>query len=126
MLHHNDQMAADINKELVADHLAGVHADVDDTDTCYLNGTADSAFDQALAVEIAVAHGANIVVEGIDVPGQEVTHLHRRHFVESAQSNECNATTPEGQILGGADLSDRVFDSPHMALHTGTPLVTHG
>lgn len=108
--------------ELNRSGLGAIQAEFDDTDLCYLSGRAASADDEADAVEIAQNHGARLVVDGIVAPGQSTPHLHRKHAVPGVSDHETHSNTPAGRILGGADLSDRLFDSGVSSVQTGTPL----
>lgn len=108
--------------ELDRNGLGTIQAQFDDTDLCYLSGSAESLDAEANAVEIAQNHGARLVVDGIVAPGQSTPHLHRKHAMPGVSDQESHSNTPAGRILGGADLSDRIFDSGVASVQTGTPL----
>lgn len=124
MPHRNEKRTLEVAQALLEESLPDVVAEFDDTDTCYLSGKAATPDDQAHAVEIANSHGAQLVVEGIEVPGQEVSHMHRRHFVERPDGSGTRADTPAGRILGAAHLTDRVFDA-RPDRHSGTLIATN-
>lgn len=104
--------------------LGSVTADVDEANTCYLTGSVDSIDQEAEAVAIAFAHGADLVCDGMDAPGQSMPDLERHHAAGAQHHHENMGKTAGQKILGGADLSSRLFDSSSHDLQTGNPLVT--
>ena len=112
--------------ELSRNGLGGVRAEFDDTDVCYLTGVASSATSEGDAVQIAQNHGARLVIDGIEAPGQSLPHLHRKHAVPGVAEGDSDVDTHGSRILRGGDLSDRLFDAGRGSVQTGTPLSTSG
>lgn len=55
--------------------IRGVHVDVDELETVYLDGQVADSDEEALAVQAAIKGGAGAVVDGLTYPGQRaVTH----------------------------------------------------
>lgn len=124
MTNHEDRNAR-ANAAMAAANLAEVTVDVDSEDTYYLSGTETVPGREALAVQVALDDGANLVRDGIVSPNAAKPELDRHfavgenHHVEGAEED-----TPEQKILKGADLTDRVFSTPVHSLQTGSPLIT--
>lgn len=104
--------------------LASVSADVDTANTCYLTGSVESIDQEAEAVAIAIARGADLVCDGMEAPGQSMPELERHHAAGAQHHHENVGKTAGQKILGGADLSSRLFDSTTHDLQTGNPIVT--
>jgi hypothetical protein len=119
-----DQRTSETQAELDEAGLPGVTAEFDDTNICYLTGEVATSDDEAAAVAIAQAHGATSVCDGVEAPQQAIPELERYHIAGAQQHHENAGKTPGEVILGGADLSGRLFDSTRASLQTGTPVVT--
>lgn len=111
---------------LQAQGVQGVHVDIDDTDTAFLDGEVRSEADEIAAVETAIAVGVQSVVDGLHYPGQDATADHfegRRGRVLQEGHHHAGPATPEEKILRGAHTADRVFDSNlYPPIPTGNPI----
>jgi hypothetical protein len=75
MRQRQQTQAATISRAIAAIGVSGVHVDIDEQDTVYLDGHVADADEEALAVQAALAAGAVAVVDGLTYPGQRpVTH----------------------------------------------------
>lgn len=109
--------AAKLENDIAARGVHGVHVTVLKHDGTYLEGDVASETDEIIAVQAAVESGAERVIDGLRYPGAESKAGHLHGYPPSDHND------PALDILHGANLDSRVFDSPLNApVQTGTPI----
>jgi len=90
---------------------AGIDADVDRWGICYLSGDVLSADEEAAAVDLAYAMGAELVEDGLFHPGQRSAIAgHLYHAVPYSAHLEGDVDAAK-RVLAASELNERVFDS---------------
>ena len=106
------QMKSDaITAALHGQGYGGVEADVDREGICYLSGDVLSAEEEAAAVDLAYAMGAELVEDGLFHPGQRSAIAgHLYHAVPYSAHLEPDVDAAR-RVLGASELNERVFDA---------------
>lgn len=119
MSKETDVRALETQNELSKQGLERVTADVDSSNTCYLSGEVDTRDESAQAVAIAYAEGASHVRDGLVTPANAASEAGSDAAAGDSTRDDAPARTAAQRILGGADVSDRLFDSPTSGLQDG-------